>query len=93
MYKDGEGPWACHLQDQQPSGPVGGASETRVLVGEKGSSLGKPYLLTLMFGLITTPSSGDLMLALEGTLWSCLSNCRIFLKKGDSGPGWCGSVD
>lgn len=45
IYKDGEGPWACHLQDQQLSGTLGGASETRVLVGEKGSPLGKPYLL------------------------------------------------
>lgn len=35
-------------------------------------------------GLITNPSSGDVTLALEGTLWSCLSDYGMLLKKGNS---------
>lgn len=47
--------------------PVGGASEARVWVGG-GSPLRRPCSQTLAFGLMTTPSSGDLTLALEETL-------------------------
>lgn len=57
---------------QQPSDPVGGASETRVWVGGS-CPLRRPCLQTLAFGLMTTASSGDLTLPMEETLWPAVT--------------------
>lgn len=71
MSKNGEGSWMCPFRHR---GAVIGASETKVVVRRKGSPLGRLCMQILACGLITTPSSGDSMVVLEGIL-RCLE-CR-----------------